>query len=41
MGAQVLIDLPHAASRPLRDAPGKSVDKRIAIVAPSQDSPAV
>lgn len=35
MGAHLLIDVPHTSSRPLRDAPGKSVDKRLAIVAPA------
>lgn len=33
LGAQLLLDLPHHASRPLPDAPGKSVDKRLAVVA--------
>ena len=30
-GAALLLDLPHADSRALADAPGKSVDKRLAI----------
>jgi hypothetical protein len=33
LGARVLLDLPHNASRPLPDAPGKSVDKRLAVIA--------
>lgn len=32
-GAALLLDLPHAESRALADAPGKSVDKRLAIFA--------
>lgn len=30
-GAHLLLDLPHPSSRALADAPGKSVDKRLAI----------
>jgi SAM-dependent methyltransferase len=30
-GAEILWDVPHPASRPLHDAPGKSVDRRLAI----------
>jgi hypothetical protein len=33
-GARLLLNLPHTASRPLPDAPGKSVDRRLAILAP-------
>lgn len=33
LGAELLLDIPHGASRPLPDAPGKSVDKRLAVVA--------
>jgi SAM-dependent methyltransferase len=35
LGAKVLADLPHPASRPLGDAPGKSVDRHLAILAQS------
>ena len=31
LGAERLADLPHPASRPLDDAPGKSVDRRLAV----------
>jgi SAM-dependent methyltransferase len=33
LGARLLLDLPHHASRALPDAPGKFVDKRLAVVA--------
>lgn len=32
LGARLLLDLPHTASRPLPEAPGKSVDKRLAVL---------
>lgn len=33
-GAEATADLPHPASRPLPDAPGKSVDRRLALFRP-------
>ncbi len=35
LGASLWLDIPHANSRALSDAPGKSVDKRLAIFGPS------
>jgi hypothetical protein len=32
LDASIWLDLPHHASRPLPDAPGKSVDKRLAVI---------
>lgn len=34
LGAVMWLDLPHAKSRALADAPGKSVDKRLAVFGP-------
>lgn len=34
LGAATVADLPHPASRPLEDAPGKSVDRRLALFRP-------
>ncbi|MFM2221487.1 MAG: hypothetical protein RLZZ553_1235 [Verrucomicrobiota bacterium] len=40
LGASLWLDIPHIASRSLADAPGKSVDKRLAILAaPGAEKP--
>jgi SAM-dependent methyltransferase len=36
MGATLWLDIPHTRSRILADAPGKSVDKRLAILGPPE-----
>ncbi len=36
VGAEVLLNMRHSASRPLDDAPGKSVDRHLAIVSRSR-----
>ncbi len=36
LGASLWLDIPHTASRMLTDAPGKSVDKRLAILGPPE-----
>jgi len=40
LGAVRVADLPHPASRPLDDAPGKSVDRRLALFRPPAAQPA-
>jgi SAM-dependent methyltransferase len=39
LGARRVADLPHPASRPLDDAPGKSVDRRLGLFRPAADQP--